>query len=129
MCLNFANENSPLSLLPVKCGKTQVIHSEAVIPSTVSQIPNNVVGLIKPGEKLLDRYYLVGAASLVCPDMEGNIPFRLLNPTDNPVIVFRGATLGHFTSNGLDISPPSCPPLPPPIRQVPPPCNYEPNVQ
>ena len=36
--LKFANENTPLSPVPVKCGKTQVIdaHSEAVIPATVT---------------------------------------------------------------------------------------------
>ena len=123
--LKFANENTPLSLLPVKCGKTQVIdaHSEAAIPATVSQTPNNVVGLIEAGERLLDRYHLAGAASLVCPDISGNIPFRLLNPTNNPVTVFHGATLGHFTTSGFDISPshsctlPPCAPLPTTTQQ------------
>ena len=52
--LKFANESCPRSPLPVKCDKTQVIdaHCEAVIPTTVGQAPNNVTGLIEPGEKL-----------------------------------------------------------------------------
>ena len=61
---------------------------------------------------------MAGAASLVCPDISGNIPFRLLNPTDNPVTVFRGATLGHLTTSGFDISPShSC--TPPPCATLP----------
>ena len=105
--LNFANESSPPSPLPVKCGKTQIIdaHCEAVIPATIGLTPNNVIGLIEPGEQLMNRYHLAGAASLVCPGIQGNVPFRLANPTDKPVTVFRGATLGQFIQRGFDVTP------------------------
>ena len=118
--LEFANESCPLSPLPVKCDKTQVIdaHCEAVIPTTVGQALNNIIGLIESGEKLLDRYHLAGAASLVCPDKRENIPFRLLNPTDKPVTVFRGATLGQFIQNDFDVTPLD---IPAPTSCIPPP--------
>ena len=87
-------------------------------PATVIQALNNVISLIEPGEKLLDRYHLAGAASLVCTGIQGNIPFRLLSPTHKPVTVFRGATLGQFIQNDFDVTPidisaptSSCPPL------------------
>ncbi|XP_028417213.1 uncharacterized protein LOC114541496 [Dendronephthya gigantea] len=64
------------------------------------------------GERLLNRYHLAGAASLVCPDIQGNIPFRLLNPTDEPVTIFRGATLGQFTQKDFETTPLTDPPTP-----------------
>ena len=79
--------------------------------------------MTEPGERLLNRFRLAGAVSLVCPDIQGNIPFRLLNPTDEPVTVFHGATLGQFTPNDFDATPidprttMSCTRLPTTIQQ------------
>ncbi len=103
----FLDHKGPSTPLPVHCGQTHVIdaHSEAVTPATVAIASSNVVGSIEPGEKLLDRYHLAGAASLVCPNVQGSIPFRLLNPTDTPITVYRGATLGHLFQADFDILP------------------------
>ena len=119
--------------MPVKCDKTQVIdaHCEAVIPATVSQAPNNVIGLIEPREKLLDRYHLLlaGAASLVCPDIQGNILFRLLNLTDKPVTVCRGTTLGQFIQNDFDVTPIMLHHIPAPTSCTPPPATIPDGTQ
>ncbi len=68
----FLDRKGPSTPLPVHCGQTHVIdaRSEALILATAS---SNVVGLIEPGEKLPDRYHLAGAASLVCPNVQGSI--------------------------------------------------------
>ena len=68
---------------------------------------SNVIGLIEPEEKLMDSYHLAGAASLVCPDAQGSIPFQLLNLSDKPITVFRGATLGNFHRTDFEILPPT----------------------
>ena len=90
--LRFANEHPLPTHFPVKCFKTEVIdaHCEAVLPVTADSPTNNVIGLIEPVEKLLDRYHLAGTASLVCPGTQETIPFQLLNPTEKRVTVFRG---------------------------------------
>ena len=88
--LQFANKDPLPTHFPVKCFKTEVsdAHCKAVPPVTVDSPTNNVIGLIEPVEKLLDRYHLAGTASLVCPGTQETIPFRLLNPTEKPVTVF-----------------------------------------
>ena len=46
--------------------------------------------------KLSDRYHLIGASTLSCPNKDGEVSFRLLNPSDTPIILYKGSTIGKF---------------------------------
>ena len=37
-----------------------------------------------------------GACSLYSPNENGEVTFRLLNPSDTPVILYKGSTVGRF---------------------------------
>ena len=46
---------------------------------------------------MAERYQLQGAAALVRIADDHTVPFRLLNPTSQPVTLRKGATLGTFS--------------------------------
>ena len=72
--------------------------SEAVIPAYLDQTytPGDV-GFVEASPRLIERYQLQGAASLVTVSADHTVPFRLINPTRKPVTLYRGATLGTFS--------------------------------
>ena len=72
--------------------------SEAVIPAYLDQTytPRDV-GFVEASPRLIERYQLQGAASLVTVSADHTVPFRLINPTRKPVTLYRGATLGTFS--------------------------------
>lgn len=83
----------------VKVTKTLVIdaQSESVVPArleTMSASP--MVGLIEASQKLSDRYRLYGACTLSSPGKDGQVTFRILNPSDTPVILYKGSNVGRF---------------------------------
>ena len=72
--------------------------SEAVIPAYLDQTytPRDV-GFVEASPRLIERYQLQGAASLVTVSADHTVPFRLINPTRKPVTLYRGATLETFS--------------------------------
>ena len=46
---------------------------------------------------MAERYQLQGAAALVRIAGDHTVPFRLINPTSQPVTLEKGATLGTFS--------------------------------
>ena len=72
--------------------------SEAVIPAYLDQTytPGDV-GFVEASPRLIERYQLQGAASLVTVSADHTVPFRFINPTRKPVTLYRGATLGTFS--------------------------------
>ena len=73
--------------------------SEAMIPARLDQdTPAGDAGLIEASENLKVCYQLQGAAALVTVTADQPVPFRLINPTTKPVTLYKGATLGTFTS-------------------------------
>ena len=68
--------------------------SEAVIPAYLDQTytPRDV-GFVEASPRLIERYQLQGAASLVTVSADHTVPFRLINPTRKPVTLYRGVTL------------------------------------
>ena len=97
--VTFASENDAPIVSNVKVAKTMVIdaQSESIIPATLTtslQLP--VVGLIEALPKLSDRYHLHGACTLSCPGENGEVSFRLLNPSDTPVVLHKGSVIGKF---------------------------------
>ena len=78
--------------------------SEAMIPARLGQdSPTGEAGLIEASENLKVRYQLQGAAALVTVTADQTVPFRLINPTTKPVTLYKGATLGTFTSMNEDL--------------------------
>jgi len=72
--------------------------SEAVIPAYLDQtyIPGDV-GFVEASPRLIERYQLQRAASLVTVSTDHTVPFRVINPTRKPVTLYGGATLRTFS--------------------------------
>ena len=60
-------------------------------------MPGPVVGIIETTTKLSDRFHLCTATSLSSPDPDGMVPLRILNPTDAPVLLHKGTSVGIFS--------------------------------
>ena len=73
-------------------------NSEVLVPGDLgSQRPLGEVGLVQSRDDLPSRYNILGAAQLV-KTWEGNsVPVRLLNPTEQPIKIFRRTRLGTYT--------------------------------
>ena len=85
----------------VRAVATYVIppRAEAIVPAHLEQSsPHNLQGLIEPSSQLAHKYCLQGASCLVTSTPEGDVPFRILNPTAKPVTIHQGTTLGAFTT-------------------------------
>eukprot|EP00795_Rhopilema_esculentum_P003980 gene3980-18300_t len=97
--INFASGEYPPLISDVRVSKTFVIdaQSELVIQARLEKFATSyVVGLIEAVPKLSDCYHLYGACSLSSPNENGKVTFRLLNPSDTPVILYKGSTVGRF---------------------------------
>lgn len=53
--------------------------------------------MIEPSPQLIQTYCIQGAAILADPTADGDVPFRVINPTAKPVVINEGTTLGAFT--------------------------------
>ena len=72
-------------------------HSECVIPATFKDCHlTETIGLIEPNTNLPKRFNVCGASALVSVSPSGLVPFRLVNPTEKPIKIFRHTTLGMF---------------------------------
>ena len=70
--------------------------SEILVPSTIKlPYPQGIVGLIFPASQLSVRYNLAGVVTLVSVSDE-TVPERILNPTTQPIKIYRNMKLGHF---------------------------------
>ena len=72
--------------------------SESTIPAYLdAKWSPGIAGLLEASPRVVERYQLQGAAALVVLSADHTVPFRLINPTQKPVTLYRGATLGKFT--------------------------------
>ena len=73
-------------------------NSEVLVPGELGD-PCSIgeIGLVHPRDELLHRYNILGAAQIVKTWEENSIPVRLLNPTSQPIKIFRRTRLGKFT--------------------------------
>ena len=60
--------------------------------------------LIEPSAKLIDRYNVCGASQLVSFSEQHTFPFRIINPTQKPVTIYRCTTVGTFTPSAASMS-------------------------
>ena len=76
---------------------------ESVIPANMNASSQNVstsslVNLVESSCRLIERYSLCSAAELVQVSANNTIPFRVINPTSQPVTIYRRTNLGQFSS-------------------------------
>lgn len=71
--------------------------SEMLVPAKINFVyPMGTIGLISPASQLSIRYNFVGATALVSVSDETTVPVRILNPTTQPITIFRNMKLGQF---------------------------------
>lgn len=79
--------------------------SEVLVPATLgNQFDTNTVGCVEPRHELTERYNILGAAEIVAISDQNTIPIRLLNPTNQPIKIYRRTRLGQFSPADADIS-------------------------
>ena len=72
-------------------------YSECVIPATTKEANySDTSAPIEPRSSLHTRYNLTGATTLVRVSASGLLPFRLINPTSEPIKIYRHTRLGTF---------------------------------
>ena len=79
--------------------------SESVIPvypKTALEVGST--GLIEPSSKLAERYHVCGASQMVSFSEDHTFPFRVLNPTNKPVTIYRCSTMGTYTPSAATMS-------------------------
>ena len=79
--------------------------SESVLPVySKTALPVGSTGLIEPNSKLAERYHVCGASQLVSLSEHHAFPFRVLNPTTQPVTIYRCSTMGTYTPSAASMS-------------------------
>lgn len=105
-------------------------YCEVLIPAKLSSMLPCTTGLIEPNSRLAVRYHLQGAALLAVVSPGNQVPFWILNPTSQPVTLYRETNLGSFQELAPDVatisleSNPSSPPTPTPFRSQEVPINW-----
>ena len=96
----FAGNSHNSFTADVRVSNTYVIegHCEAIIPAYLAKPVGPLVGLIESDRNLSDTYHLVAASTLVLPDNDNRVIFRLINPTDQPVLLHKGTSIGTFSA-------------------------------
>ena len=73
-------------------------NSETIIPARLEKLlPEPIIGVLESGTKVSDHYQLHIAASLSLPNSDGMVSLRILNPTDAPVLLHKGTSVGVFS--------------------------------
>ena len=98
----------PYPVLNLSCSvhahKTSVLppNTESIIPATlkcnIDIPPDGLDGIIESNPTLATRYQVCGAATLVKATKQSTAPFRIINPTTQPVTIYRCTNLGQFSS-------------------------------
>ena len=98
----------PYPALNLSCSvhahKTCVLppNTESIIPATlkcnIDIPPDGLVGIIESKPTLATRYQVCGAATLIKATKQSTVPFRIMNPTAQPVTIYRCTNLGQFSS-------------------------------
>ena len=79
--------------------------SESVIPVyPKTTLTIGSTGLIEPNSKLAERYQVCGASQLVSLSEQHTFPFRVLNPTNKPITMYRCSTMGTYTPSAASMS-------------------------
>ena len=103
--VSFVNKDLPPHASEVRVAQKVSVDasSESGNPAYLTTPPSeNIIGLIEAVPKLSDRYHLFVASSVSSPGEDGRVSFCLLNPTEQPVLLHKGTTIGQFVENKSD---------------------------
>ena len=79
--------------------------SEILVPGTLgSTRPVDSTGFIDTRAELAERYHILGAAQLVKVSNSQTVPIQLLNPTNQPVRIYRRTRLAQFSAADPEIA-------------------------
>ena len=72
--------------------------SEMVVPGKLNCLPQrpDAIGFVSPRSSLPEKYSIFGASELVRVSDDGTIPIRMINPSAQPVKIYRRTRLGDF---------------------------------
>ena len=97
-------DNTSLECLPttqvVRVVATYIIppQVETILPAKIEQgTATEGTGMIEPSPQLIQKYCIQGDAILTNPTDDGDVRFRVINPTAKPVVINEGTILGVFT--------------------------------
>ena len=85
----------------VHASRTFVIppQSEILVPGRLEDLPASVVrinGMLAPRTNFCHRYSVFGASELVSVADDGTVPVRIVNPSSQPVKIYRRTQLANF---------------------------------
>ena len=73
--------------------------SEILVPGRLEDLPASVVsinGMLAPRTNLCHRYSVFGVSELVSVADDGTVPVRIVNPSSQPVKIYRRTRLANF---------------------------------
>ena len=94
----------PEAVVIAHAHKTCVLppNTKSIIPASLkcnADIPpDGLVGIIESNPTLATQHQVCGAATLVKAIKQSTVPFRVINPTTQPVTICRCTNLGQFSS-------------------------------
>lgn len=103
--VSFASNNRPPVVSDVQISDTQIIdaNTESILPAHLASFPcEPVVGLIDSVKTLSDRYHVLTASSVTTTNSDGQVSVRIMNPSNQPVILHPGTIVGNFVEIGPD---------------------------
>ena len=79
--------------------------SESVIPVTPNiPLPAGCTGFVEPNSRLVEQHHICGASQLASLFPDFTLPIRVLNPTNEPVTIYRRTNMGLFTPSASAMS-------------------------
>ena len=81
-----------------------VIGRLSSIPKGVNTSASEIHGLVTPKSDLPHRYSVFGASELVKVSSDATIPFRMVNPSAQPLKIFRRTKLAGFERVDNDVA-------------------------
>ena len=101
-----ADQAAPLTC-PIHAKASFIVppRTEVVVPGQLDKpFSPHRVGIVEPKSTLATRYYVIGAAQIVKVWDNNCVPIRILNPTNQPVRIYRRTCLGNFTLTDSEIA-------------------------
>jgi len=78
--------------------------AETIVAGKLNEtLQPNTTGIVTSREDFPERYSIIGASELVTISEENTVPIRLMNPTANPVKIYRRTKLAYVTIVDHDI--------------------------
>ncbi|XP_028404818.1 uncharacterized protein LOC114527387 [Dendronephthya gigantea] len=74
---------------------------EMIMSANVGAISDEVTGIIEPCPEFVSKHSIL-VAQIVTKPQDNHVPVRLLNPSQDPVTIYRDTTLGTFSPANVE---------------------------